>query len=376
MNKRFMNKRLMVVCLGVVFLLGACSPDSGDKDKADAGAAKAAKAEKPKKAGNPYKALVPVEIGRHAKSATHVAFSKDGQFMVTTGKDKLVKVWDAAGGKLLKDLKGHTGDVMMAAFSPDGQLVVSASSDETARVWDWRKGKCLKVLKEKPINKKKLTEEELTALAAIPPPQVAWAVFSPDGKSVITAGDDFKLKIWDVKTGKKGIEMEDLGCRQRRVYRRVDAAGWLSSAGCMDDGIAYLRFWDDKGMQTGSYGDEDHDAHYIAIDRSTKFMVTADGSMSMSVYSAQGSLLKRLLVGAYHFCLEFGPGDKTFLVGTDGGKVFVFDTDTWRRIGSLSVGEIVAIDGMALNTADNSLTVAMRNGKIMRFAQPIKLPAK
>ena len=42
--------------------------------------------------------------------------------MVTASDDTTARVWDAATGKELHTLAGHTGGVNSAAFSPDGTL--------------------------------------------------------------------------------------------------------------------------------------------------------------------------------------------------------------------------------------------------------------
>jgi WD40 repeat protein len=361
-----MRKAIAILsALGVCCLAGACAKKEPEAEKkADAGEAKK---EPPK---NPWEHLSPGTIGKHEGAALHVAWSPDGSLLISTGNDKLIRLWNPSTGEQVRTFAGHTEKVMMADFSPDGQTLVSASADKTARIWDVASGKCLKVLEDKPP--KKMTEEEELAYAMLPPAQMNWAAFSPDGKKVITASDDFALKLWDVKTGKKELVFKDDGCRQRRVYRRKDAAGWVSSAGCMDDGVAYLKFWDDDGNLKGVQGDENHDAHYLAFDSRGKFIVAADGSVSFNVFSAQGSFLKRMMVGGYHFCLAFGPDDQTFLVGTDRGEIFVYRPVSWTREGKIDTGEKAAVECMALNPSDQSLAVALRNGKVLRFTTPIK----
>src|SRR5262249_58714776 len=88
-----------------------------------------------------------------------------------------VKVWDAATGRELADLRGHTGPVMGVAFSPDGKHLASCSAAwDTPRrgevkVWDAATGREVRTL----------------------PPQtgaVLGLTFSPDGRHLATAGAD------------------------------------------------------------------------------------------------------------------------------------------------------------------------------------------
>jgi hypothetical protein len=51
-----------------------------------------------------------------------VAFSRHGR-LASAGRDRTVKVWDAATGKCLATLVGHTQIVNALAFSPDGQTL-------------------------------------------------------------------------------------------------------------------------------------------------------------------------------------------------------------------------------------------------------------
>jgi hypothetical protein len=46
------------------------------------------------------------------------------------------KVWEAATGKELLTLKGHSRVIHSVAFCPDGQRIVTGSWDGTAKVWE------------------------------------------------------------------------------------------------------------------------------------------------------------------------------------------------------------------------------------------------
>jgi len=63
--------------------------------------------------------------------------------IVSSGWDKLVKVWNLANCKLRTNLVGHTGYINTVCVSPDGSLCASGGKDGTARLWDLNKGQHL-----------------------------------------------------------------------------------------------------------------------------------------------------------------------------------------------------------------------------------------
>jgi WD40 repeat protein len=73
-------------------------------------------------------------LAGHTNSVFSVAFSPDGQHIVSGSYDKLVKVWSASARKEVSSLAGHTDIVCSVAFSPYGQHIVSGSSD-LVKVW-------------------------------------------------------------------------------------------------------------------------------------------------------------------------------------------------------------------------------------------------
>jgi len=71
----------------------------------------------------------------HSAAIWCVAFSPDGQRIVTGGDDQTAKVWEAVSGREVLTLRGHTACINSAPFSPDGQRIVTASDDQTAKIW-------------------------------------------------------------------------------------------------------------------------------------------------------------------------------------------------------------------------------------------------
>merc|ERR1712238_206469 len=81
----------------------------------------------------------------HTEWVSCVRFSPSQSvpLIVSSGWDKLVKVWNLTNCKLRNDLVGHTGDLNTVCVSPDGSLAASGGKDNTAMLWDLNEGKRL-----------------------------------------------------------------------------------------------------------------------------------------------------------------------------------------------------------------------------------------
>ncbi len=82
------------------------------------------------------------DTGDGRKIVSSVAFSpNDDQYVATAAMgDDVVRVWDVATKILVHELDGHDIDVVRIAFSSDGNYLVSGAYDDTVRVWNVKSG--------------------------------------------------------------------------------------------------------------------------------------------------------------------------------------------------------------------------------------------
>jgi WD40 repeat protein len=75
-----------------------------------------------------------------------IVFLRVWTFQIQYSADKTIKLWDARTGDFQKTLASHSNSVNAVAFSPDGQQIVSGSADTTIKLWDARIGDLQKTL--------------------------------------------------------------------------------------------------------------------------------------------------------------------------------------------------------------------------------------
>jgi WD40 repeat protein len=126
-------------------------------------------------------------------SINALAFSSDGKSLAGGGDDNTLRIWEPAaspGGEPRIVLPGHTRPISSVAYSPEGQIVVTASRDSSVRVWalNWIR----------PSQKTSLSlGGEIEAVA-----------YSLDGKLLATAVPGKAIQVWDVAGAKPLAQKE------------------------------------------------------------------------------------------------------------------------------------------------------------------------
>lgn len=75
------------------------------------------------------------ELKGHSDAVSSLAFSIDGQTLVSSSYDKTIKLWNVNTGENVDTLIGHQAAVCSVAYSLDGKVIVSSSADKTVKIW-------------------------------------------------------------------------------------------------------------------------------------------------------------------------------------------------------------------------------------------------
>lgn len=110
-----------------------------------------------------------------------VAFNPQGTLLASSDS-RLVRLYDASSGGLIRTFEGHAADVTAVTFDRTGARVASGASDGVVAIWDVEDG---------------------TRLASIMAhaDAIEGLTFTPDGLRLITGGSDASLRFWDVHSG-------------------------------------------------------------------------------------------------------------------------------------------------------------------------------
>uniref|UniRef100_A0A3P9HCZ0 WD repeat domain-containing protein 83 n=1 Tax=Oryzias latipes TaxID=8090 RepID=A0A3P9HCZ0_ORYLA len=76
-----------------------------------------------------------------------VRFNGDGNYILSCGSDKSLKLWSVSRGTLLKTYSGHGYEVLDADSSFDNSQICSCSSDKTVILWDVATGQVTRKLR-------------------------------------------------------------------------------------------------------------------------------------------------------------------------------------------------------------------------------------
>ncbi|HEY1348516.1 MAG TPA: TIR domain-containing protein [Ktedonobacteraceae bacterium] len=161
----------------------------------------------------------------HVGPVASVAFSSDGELLLSDSWDYTIKIWKKEAGVVLQTLKGHEGTVSSAIFSEDMSLIASGSDDCTVQIWEQSSGRRLQTIKDHagPVSSVALSTDQTILVSGsddctmkqwmLPSGRllrvfkghdgpVSSVALSADSTLIVSGSYDKTVRVWDATSGK------------------------------------------------------------------------------------------------------------------------------------------------------------------------------
>jgi serine/threonine protein kinase len=211
----------------------------------------------------------------HSDQITALAFSPNGEVLISSSTDGTIKQWDLRRDQLFSTLPSQGWGISAIALSPNSPWLVSGSQDGLIQLWNLETEALLANLVQ--------LYEPITGLA-IASGQTVWSssgksicqwdlrtdqllrslkghaegisaiALSPEGATLVSAGEDRLVKIWNLNSGE---QQKVIAAHRDRIdslaLRREQAGGQIAS-GSEDGTVKLWDLWTGQRIATFKHG--------------------------------------------------------------------------------------------------------------------------
>jgi WD40 repeat protein len=274
--------------------------------------------------------------------SAYVKFSPEGGRLAGVSGNQ-IKVWDAATGRELLTLSGHTGWIMGLDFSPDGSRLASTSLDGTVKVWSLTPG------------------NEITTVSSPVTVYGTRVVYNPNGDEFATNGGDGTAILWNAETGKPHSILA--GHNQEVLNIAFSLDGLRLATGSLDESTIV---WDlATGRKLFTLSGHEFGVRDIAFSPDGSLLATGGFDGTAKVWDLKTGTLVYELTGHQGLVLgvAFSPDGTRLATSSTDGTAKIWDVKTGKILFTLSglAGGIPDVafspDGkqIATGSADNTV---------------------
>lgn len=292
--------------------------------------------------------------GGHSDSVNSIAYSPDGQLLVSGSSDRTIKLWrkdsflsHPGGFSFIRtlaipyDINAQLTDVLSVAISPDGTLIAAgvelynatAHSDFGAvPIWRISDGQLV---------------QTFTGYGAA----VTSVAFSPGGKYLASGSKDRSVKVWRMATGTLVSSRFDHTQAVNAVAFSRDSR-WLASGA--DDHTAKLYRTSDWGLERTLSGHTDN-IYSVAFSPDSLRLATGSWDQTVRLWNvADGGLVFSMPHGSGVDTVAFSPDGQTLASGAWDHNIKLWDPNRGVLIDTL-VGHNALVNAVIFSPDSQTL---------------------
>jgi WD40 repeat protein len=244
------------------------------------------------------------------------------------------------GIKEQNQLQGHSDVVSSIIFSPDGKTLVSASDDRMLKLWNLQ-GKVLATLKGH--------SDSVYSVA-----------FSPDGKTLASASRDNTVKLWNLQ----GKVLATFKGHSNAVWSVAFSPDGKILASASND--ATVKLWNLQGKELATLKGHSDRVYSVAFSPDGKTLASASRDNTVKLWNLQGKEVATFqghsdAVGS----VAFSPDGKTLASASANGTVKLWNLQQHKVTATLKVqSNAVAVYSVAFSPDGKTLASASANGTV------------
>ncbi|KAH9299278.1 hypothetical protein KI387_030960 [Taxus chinensis] len=321
----------------------------------------------------------PIVLKGHERPLTFLKYNRDGDLLFTCAKDHTPNVWYGHNGERIGTYQGHNGAVWCCDVSRDSTRLITGSADQSVKLWnvedgtqlfsfkfdsparsvDFSEGDKLALITTDPFMElksaihvkrieKDLSRQNSESGLTIPGTKfrINRAVWGPLNRTIISAGEDAVVRLWDSETGQLLKESDPEKGHQKGITSLAKSAdGSFFLTGASDKSA---KLWDIRTLTLIKTYVTERPVNAVAISPIFDHVVLGGGQSASDVTTTDRRAGK-FEAKFYHMILEeeiggvkghfgpinalaFNPDGRSFASGGEDGYVRVhhFDPDYYH----------------------------------------------
>lgn len=161
---------------------------------------------------NPHRGLPIKSYKAHAREVRDVDVSGDNSKLCSCGGDRQLFYWDVSTGRIIRKLRGHDSEVNSVKFNEYVSVIISGGYDRTVRAWDCRSQSL------EPVQTMDTFSDSVTSLVVTE-------------KEIIGGSVDGTIRTFDIRIGREIVDSfgQSITCISLSNDKKCLLAGCMDS---------------------------------------------------------------------------------------------------------------------------------------------------